>query len=339
MNQRSGDESENDSRDAERLQDEEDAADVLIVGSEFGSRILLLVPLHHVAGLMSDVVIVLTAGLSVLFLLLIGLIVWKGRSATKDEDEDEEDGGSKSKTRSTPVAVEKEGPRRLTKKGTGKKSGKESDEEDALAAIEEELGVTLEGKVGVKKRRKLEMKIERRHARDRETEEREERKQRQELLEQRRQQEEEKREAEEKEEAERERLEREAQEKKEHEEYLALKASFEIQEEGFDQVDEEEGATNKLQQFIQYIEEQKVVLLEDLAAHFQMRTQDAINRLQDLLNQETLVGVIDDRGKFIYITRDELQSVAKFIRQRGRISLSELVDSSNSLINLTPVNS
>lgn len=293
---------------------------------------------YHVPGLMSDVVLVLTAGLSVLFLLLIGLIVWKGKSGSKDDDE-EEDGGTKTKTKSVPVAVEKEGPRRMTKKSSGRKADKDSDEEDALAAIEEELGVTLEGKVGVKKRRKLEMKIERRHARDREAEEREERRQRQELLEQRRQQEQEKREAEEKEEAERERLQREAQEKKEHEEYLALKASFEIQEEGFDQVDEEEGATNKLQQFIQYIQEQKVVLLEDLAAHFQMRTQDAINRLQDLLNQETLVGVIDDRGKFIYITREELQSVAKFIRQRGRISLSELVDSSNSLINLTPVTS
>ena len=287
---------------------------------------------------MSDVVLILTASLSLLVILLIALIVWKGRSGSEGGADEDEDGG-KSKTRSTPVAVEKEGPRRLSKKSSAKKASKDSDEEDPLAAIEEELGVTLEGKVGKKKMRKLEMKIERRHARDREVEEREERKQRQELLDERRKQEEEKREAEEKAEAERERLEREERERKEHEEYLALKASFEIQEEGFDEEDEEQGATNKLQQFIQYIEEQKVVLLEDLAAHFQMRTQDAINRLQDLLNQETLVGVIDDRGKFIYITRDELQSVAKFIRQRGRISLSELVDSSNSLINLTPINS
>lgn len=29
----------------------------------------------------------------------------------------------------------------------------------------------------------------------------------------------------------------------------------------------------------------------------------------------TLSGVIDDRGKFIYISEDELTAVAKFIRQ------------------------
>ena len=45
-------------------------------------------------------------------------------------------------------------------------------------------------------------------------------------------------------------------------------------------------------------------------------------------------GVVDDRGKFIYISREELEAVAKFIKQRGRVSISEISDSSNSLINL-----
>lgn len=47
-------------------------------------------------------------------------------------------------------------------------------------------------------------------------------------------------------------------------------------------------------------------------------------------------GVIDDRGKFISITPQELDSVAQFIRQRGRVSITELAQASNSLINLTP---
>lgn len=49
-----------------------------------------------------------------------------------------------------------------------------------------------------------------------------------------------------------------------------------------------------------------------------------------------LVGVIDDRGKFISITPVEMDAVAQFIRQRGRVSISELVQASNSLINLMP---
>lgn len=45
-------------------------------------------------------------------------------------------------------------------------------------------------------------------------------------------------------------------------------------------------------------------------------------------------GVTDDRGKFIYISPEELQAVAKFIKQRGRVTISELAESSNTLINL-----
>ena len=43
---------------------------------------------------------------------------------------------------------------------------------------------------------------------------------------------------------------------------------------------------------------------------------------------------MDGSGKFIYISEEELKAVAKFIRQRGRISISDLADSSNSLIKL-----
>lgn len=45
-------------------------------------------------------------------------------------------------------------------------------------------------------------------------------------------------------------------------------------------------------------------------------------------------GVMDDRGKFIYISEEELKNVAKFIRQRGRISIADLAESSNTLIKL-----
>jgi hypothetical protein len=49
-----------------------------------------------------------------------------------------------------------------------------------------------------------------------------------------------------------------------------------------------------------------------------------------------LLGVVDDRGKFIYISPDELEDVAKFVKQRGRVSIAELAESSNKLINLNP---
>ncbi|KAM6985708.1 DDRGK domain-containing protein 1 [Aplochiton taeniatus] len=192
------------------------------------------------------------------------------------------------------------------------------------------------GKVGAKKQRKLEEKQAKRAQREAELEEREERKKLQELKEEERRKESEKeREVEERQEEEERRAKLE-QEKKEEEEYLLLKESFVVEDQGVTEELTEDESRNLLQEFIQYINDAKVVLLEDLASHFGMRTQDAISRLQDLLADGNLTGVIDDRGKFISITPEELNAVAQFIKQRGRVSIAELAQASNSLINLTP---
>ncbi|KAG8513387.1 DDRGK domain-containing protein 1 [Galemys pyrenaicus] len=125
---------------------------------------------------------------------------------------------------------------------------------------------------------------------------------------------------------------REEQAQREHEEYLKLKEAFVVEEEGVGETMTEEQSHSFLAEFINYIKQSKVVLLEDLASQVGLRTQDTINRIQDLLAEGTLTGVIDDRGKFIYITPEELAAVANFIRQRGRVSITELAQASNSLI-------
>lgn len=66
--------------------------------------------------------------------------------------------------------------------------------------------------------------------------------------------------------------------------------------------------------------------------------QDVIDRIRELQQSGRLSGVLDDRGKFIYITQEEYEAVAKFIKQRGRVRISELAESSNKLINLAPDN-
>lgn len=79
-----------------------------------------------------------------------------------------------------------------------------------------------------------------------------------------------------------------------------------------------------------------MVIIEDLAAHFKLKTQACIDRIKDLQQDDILTGVIDDRGKFIYVSQSEMEAVAKFIRQRGRVSITELAENSNQLINLIP---
>ncbi|XP_068208581.1 DDRGK domain-containing protein 1-like [Palaemon carinicauda] len=195
----------------------------------------------------------------------------------------------------------------------------DSDEEVADDDSGAENDIILpEGKIGKKKLAKLQAKAEKRAAREADERDREEKKQRDEKLAEERRKEE----ALEAEEAakreEQERLEREEREKRELEEYMAMKAQFEVEEEGFDENADEDAEKNLLQEFVKFVKSNKVVVLEDLAAKFQMKTQDCIKRVSELQKSKTLTGVIDDRGKFIYISQEELEGVAKFIRQRGR---------------------
>lgn len=179
-----------------------------------------------------------------------------------------------------------------------------------------------------------EMKAEKRAAREQEIQMREERRLQKEKDDELQKQLEEEREAREKEKEEEEKRLLAEQKQKEYEKYLQAKKLFVVEEEGYEANVDAAESQNKLVDFINYIKEKKIVMLEELAGEFKMRTQDVISRIQELLDGEQIEGVIDDRGKFIYITQDELNSVAKFIRQNGRVSIIDLVENSNRLIQL-----
>ena len=62
--------------------------------------------------------------------------------------------------------------------------------------------------------------------------------------------------------------------------------------------------------------------------------QDVLDRVQRLEAMGRLTGVIDDRGKFICITLEEMDRVAQFVRDAGRVSIAELATRSNEFIDL-----
>ncbi|GLV44239.1 uncharacterized protein CBL_12465 [Carabus blaptoides fortunei] len=192
----------------------------------------------------------------------------------------------------------------------------------------------IDDKMGAKKRAKLEAKAEKKAQREMEERAREDKKKKEQQADEERMKQQEKDHAEEKRQEEEERKAREEKERREYEEYLKMKEAFSVEEEGYEEGESEN--EKSLQDFINYIKENKVIVIEDLAAHFKLKTQAAIERIQDLQKDNTISGVIDDRGKFIYVSQEELESVAKFIRQRGRVSLTELAECSNKLINLNP---
>ncbi|XP_058143438.1 DDRGK domain-containing protein 1 isoform X2 [Dasypus novemcinctus] len=198
--------------------------------------------------------------------------------------------------------------------------------------VEKPVETLPSGKIGAKKLRKLEEKQARKAQREAEEAEREERKRLEAQREAEWRKEEQRLRLEEEQKEEEERKAREEQARREHEEYLRLKEAFVVEEEGAGESATEQQSHSFLTEFISYIKQSKVVLLEDLASQVGLRTQDAVSRIQDLLADGSLTGVIDDRGKFIYITPEELAAVASFIRQRGRVSIAELAQASTSLV-------
>lgn len=62
--------------------------------------------------------------------------------------------------------------------------------------------------------------------------------------------------------------------------------------------------------------------------------QEAIDRVRQLQEMSHLTGVVDDRGKFIFISQEELESVAAFVKLKGRVSIQDLAAASSSLVQL-----
>ncbi|OEH78301.1 hypothetical protein cyc_04622 [Cyclospora cayetanensis] len=136
-------------------------------------------------------------------------------------------------------------------------------------------------------------------------------------------------------EAEEERLAQEKR-KKEQEEYEEWKATFKIEAEGELQISPEEEA-QQLERFLRFIRMRKAVDLEEIAAEFGLKTKDCVKRLESLRECGRLCGVLDDRGRFLCLTEEELQKVAAALKSQGRFSKdTDLVSICNRIIRLTP---
>mmetsp|Transcript_14759 Transcript_14759/g.35846 ORF Transcript_14759/g.35846 Transcript_14759/m.35846 type:complete len:232 (+) Transcript_14759:1-696(+) len=191
-------------------------------------------------------------------------------------------------------------------------------------------------KIGKKKAAKLEAKEEKRNMREAMEEEKQKRKEREEQREAERAEAEaaRKREREEKEEAE-----RKAQEeikKKEEEEFDKWKDLFETGEDGAQADDDLQESQGMLQEFIDYLKDNKITPLDEVAAKFGLKAQEVLNRVEGLESMGRVTGLMDDRGKFIYISMDEMKGVAKWINNQGRVSVEDLVSESARLVDMQP---
>jgi len=87
-----------------------------------------------------------------------------------------------------------------------------------------------------------------------------------------------------------------------------------------------------LEEFLQTFRKRKVVVLEEIAAKLQMRTMDLIERVKMLQEQDLLTGVLDDRGKFIFLSESQLTEIAEFIHRKGRVTNADVARKCNEIL-------
>lgn len=123
--------------------------------------------------------------------------------------------------------------------------------------------------------------------------------------------------------------------KKDEEEYEKWKKFLVLENEG-DAISEQKSNENLLERFLNYISLRKVVEVEELAAAFKLTNKDCIQRIRDLEASERLTGVLDDRGKYIFIKSEEIEGLLKMIKGKGKLTKSELISEFSRLVSLEP---
>ena len=154
-------------------------------------------------------------------------------------------------------------------------------------------------------------------------------------MERQREKEEEEKKKEEMKEEERLKKEQEEKERREQEEYEKWKEFLTLEETGT-KMEEEKDDTNLLQRFVSYIRLRKTVAIEDLAMAFGLTNKACLSRLNSLLETKMLTGVVDERGKFLYIEQEEIDELLSAIKARGHFSRGDLIEVFSGIIRQEP---
>ena len=127
---------------------------------------------------------------------------------------------------------------------------------------------------------------------------------------------------------------KEEQQKKEDEIYNQWKDMIKIGEEGEEKRNFSD--ENVINEFLNYIKRRKVVSLEDLSGVFKISPNELVEKLNQFENEGRILGIIDDRGKYIYVTEKEMNMIENLFMKRGRINKGDLIKECNKIIKFEP---
>jgi hypothetical protein len=82
--------------------------------------------------------------------------------------------------------------------------------------------------------------------------------------------------------------------------------------------------SQSVQEWIDEMKDRRTVLTTEIATSFELPEQKIVQRIQELIKDGRVAGVMEGNGRFIFIAEDELHSIAESLIERGVLSLTDV---------------
>lgn len=87
--------------------------------------------------------------------------------------------------------------------------------------------------------------------------------------------------------------------------------------------------TQSVQEWIEEMKETRPVLMTEMATSFALPAEKVAQRIQELIKDGRVAGVMEGNGRFIFIAEDELHSIAESLIERSSLSLTDVATACN----------
>jgi hypothetical protein len=82
--------------------------------------------------------------------------------------------------------------------------------------------------------------------------------------------------------------------------------------------------SQSVQEWIDEMKDRRTVLTKEIATSFALPVEKVVERLEELVKEGRVPGVMEGGGRFVYISDKELQSIADTMIERGSVSLTDI---------------
>lgn len=79
-----------------------------------------------------------------------------------------------------------------------------------------------------------------------------------------------------------------------------------------------------MRRMCEYVRKEKVIDLQEMAAEFSMRTHEVIAMVTKLEQRGEITGFFADHSKYMFLSNGEMQELAQYIEERGRVDVQQL---------------